>query len=186
MTRRDAVEWPCGRLEQLQLHLVTIISALPIMAAKSHRGIKRIDTTYPGERLLRWRGLEGSFGDALDRRLQSRSNARREGSRSLRRPHDPIQKLKIGYVIKSDRYQRGLARGKNNALAGQDLPAAVLVLDFLYSAEVRHILAEHDFNHAGLPLENGDALKGAPYAPAGDDLASRICLPGLRPLNRIR
>jgi len=71
------------------------------------------------------------------------------------------------------------SRGKDDALAGQYLPAAVLVFDFLDAAEIRHILAQHDFDHARLSLENGDAFKGAPHAPAGDDLTSRICRPRL-------
>ena len=84
-------------------------------------------------------------------------------------------------MIKRLRKQRGSAR-EDDALAGHDLPAVVLVFDFLDPAEVRYILAEYDFDHAGLSLEDGHALKGAPYAPAGDDLPFRSCLPRL-PLN---
>ena len=50
-------------------------------------------------------------------------------------------------------------RRMDDALAGQDLPAAVLVFDLLDAAEVRDILAQHDFDHAGLSLKNGDPSK---------------------------
>ena len=82
----------------------------------------------------------------------------------------------------SGRHMRMSARRKNDALAGQDLPMIVLVFDFLDTTEVRDFLAEHDFNYAGLSLENRDAFKGAPHAPTGEDVASCGCWPRL-PLN---
>src|SRR5258708_6005304 len=69
------------------------------------------------------------------------------------------------------------ARGIDDALARQNLPAATLVFDFLDAAEVRHVLAENDLDHAGLSLEDGDAVVSAAHMPACDDLTSRICRP---------
>src|SRR6476660_6207727 len=67
---------------------------------------------------------------------------------------------------------RGSAR-EDDALAGQDLPAVVLVLDLLDTAEVRHVLAQNHLDHAGVSLENSNSFISAAHPPAGEDLTSR-------------
>jgi hypothetical protein len=81
-----------------------------------------------------------------------------------------------GRVSQSRVYGRGSAR-ENDALAGQDMPAVVLVLDLLDATEARHVLAQHHFDHAGLSLENSDSFIRAAHPPAGEDLTSRGCRP---------